>query len=231
MLAHTNKGTGQRRPARILLVDDHPLVRQGLADLLRRELDFEVCGEAASHEEALRAIAASPPDLVTVDLSLKDSHGLDLIKDIRARFPAVRVLVVTVHDEALHVEWALRAGASGYITKEEATLDVVHALRAVLRGEFVLSPQLASQVGAALSGHTVHGTHISHHALSDRELQVLELIGEGLDRHQIAERLRLDVNTVETYRARLKEKLHLKDAHELLQHAIRFNRGAPGASP
>jgi DNA-binding NarL/FixJ family response regulator len=225
MSAQRDKPTARIRRARILLVDDHPLVRQGLAELLRREPDLEVCGQAENHQEALLAIEACSPDLVTVDLSLKNSHGFDLIKDLHSRFPAIRVLVITVHNEALHAEWALRAGASGYITKEEATLNVVQAIRAVLRGEFVISPSLAVQIGATMVGQRAHPV------LTDRELEVLELLGDGLDRHEIAQRLQLDVNTIETYRSRLKEKLHLKDAHQLLQYAIQYNRGSPQRPP
>jgi len=212
------------KATRILVVDDHPLVRQGLSDLLRREPDFEVTGEAASHGEALQAMEKTGADLVIVDVSLKDSYGLELIKDIRARFPAARVLVVTVHDEMLYADRALRAGAAGYLTKDEATFKVVEAVRQVLRGEFVVSPKIAAQMASRLAQHTSGGEVSGRERLSGRELEILELIGEGLSRQRIAERLRLDVNTVETYRARIREKLQLKDANELLQYAIRAHR-------
>lgn len=214
----------QAKPARILLVDDHPLVRQGLADLLGGESGLRVCGEAESHREALQIMEASGPDLAIVDLTLKNSHGLELIKDIRARFPKVRVLVVTVHDEILNAERAMRAGASGYMTKEEATVNVVQAVRQVLRGELVLSPKIATQMAARLAGHPGGGSPTGRDKLSDRELEILELIGDGLGRQEVAERLHLDVNTVETYRSRIKEKLQLNDAQELRQYAIHDNR-------
>ena len=211
--------------ARILLVDDHPLVRQGLTDLLQREPGFKICGEAETHQDAIEAIEATRPDLAIVDLNLKNSHGLELIKDIHARFPNVRVLVVTVQDEMLHADRAMRAGASGYITKDEATINVVQAVRQVLRGEFIVSPKIAAQMAARLAGHpNGDGSSPSHDRLSDRELEILGLIGDGLGRQQIADRLHLDVNTVETYRARIREKLQFKDAQELLQYAIRSNR-------
>jgi DNA-binding NarL/FixJ family response regulator len=213
------------KSARIFLVDDHPLVRQGLTDVLQREPEFKICGEAESRLDAIEAIEATRPDLAIVDLNLRNSHGLELIKDIRARFPKVRVLVVTVQDEALHAERAIRAGASGYLTKDEATTEVVQAVRQVLRGEFVLSPSLTSQMAARLAGHpNGNGSAGNHDKLSDRELEVLELIGNGLGRQQIADRLHLDINTVETYRSRLREKLQLENAQELLQYAIRYDR-------
>jgi DNA-binding NarL/FixJ family response regulator len=209
---------------RILLVDDHPLVREGLAEVLQREGDLVVCGEAEDRWEALKLIETAKPHLALVDLALKKSSGLELIKEIQARFPEVRVLVVSMQDELFHAERAIRAGASGFISKEQAVSRVVEAVRQVLAGQVFVSPAVAASLAAKLAHRPHLGSGPCLDVLTDRELEVLELIGEGLGRNQVAERLHLDVSTVETYRARLKEKLQLKDAQELLQFAIRFNR-------
>jgi DNA-binding NarL/FixJ family response regulator len=214
-------------------VDDHPLIREGLAETLAREKDLVVTGQAASRQEALQLIPAAAPHLAIVDLALKDSLGLELIKDLRARFPAVRVLVVSMHDELQYAERAIRAGASGYINKEEAANRVVEAVREVLRGETYVSRRVASLLASRLAiGAGSKGSGASALSelagpdgqLSDRELEVLELIGDGLGRREIALRLGLDVNTVETYRGRIRQKLNLPDAQALLQFAIRHNR-------
>ncbi len=211
----------ETRTVRILLVDDHPLVRQGLAEVLHRQPEFRVCGEAEDHAAALAAIETRKPDLVILDLTLKKSDGLELIKDIRARFPGLRILVVSMHDEMVNAERAIRAGACGYITKQEATTKILSAIRRILAGGIYLSEPVAALVASKLAGRYRAGP-VDH--LTDRELQVLELIGDGLSTREIAERLHLDNSTVETYRARLKEKLALKDAHDLLQYAIRWMR-------
>lgn len=209
---------------RILLVDDHPLVREGLAEVLTREADLVICGEAEDRWQALQLIPTARPHLAIIDLALKKSYGLELIKDIHAQFPKVLMLVVSMQDELLHAERVLRAGASGYIAKEEATVHVVQAVRQVLQGESYVSQRVASQMAARISGRAQREPAFVLSNLTDRELEVFQLIGEGLGRQQIAGRLHLDVNTVETYRSRIKDKLQLKDAQELLQHAIRFNR-------
>ena len=216
-------GLGQKR-RRILIVDDHPLARAGLAEVLEREPDLEICAEAEDRFGALEAIPTGRPELAIVDLALKKSHGLELIKDIRARHPEVRVLVVSMHDDLIHAERALRAGAAGYISKEQAISQIVQAVRHVLDGEVYLCPQVAQSVVARMAGHPRADLASGLGSLTDRELQVFELIGEGLSRQQIAERLNLDVNTVETHRSRIRQKLQLKDAQELLQCAIRAGR-------
>jgi DNA-binding NarL/FixJ family response regulator len=224
MATKNDRSSAPASATRILLVDDHPLVREGLAEVLTRQADLVICGEAEDRQQALQLIPTAKPHLAIIDLGLKKSHGLELIKDIRAQFPKVLMLVVSMQDELLHAERVLRAGASGYIAKEEATVHVVHAVRQVLRGENYISQRVASQMASKISGraHQDHPAALSN--LTDRELEVFQLIGDGLGRQQIAERLRLDVNTVETYRSRIKDKLQLKDAQELLQYAIRYNR-------
>jgi DNA-binding NarL/FixJ family response regulator len=221
--------TAQKLPQdkiRIFLVDDHPLVREGLAETLGREADLVICGQADSRQRALGLFGNAQPDLVIVDLALNDSHGIELIRDIRARFPKMLVLVVSMHDEMLYAERAIRAGAAGYVEKKEAAARIVEAIREVLRGGTYLSARVASHIAARHIGRrpTDRQPAGAVEQLADRELEVLELVGEGLSRQQIAARLGLDVNTVETYRGRLRLKLHLKDAQELLQFAIRHNR-------
>jgi DNA-binding NarL/FixJ family response regulator len=216
-------GARQKR-ARILLVDDHPLVRERLAEVINREADLIVSGEVEDRQEALDAILAKPPDLVIVDLTLKNSDGLELIKDIRVRWPRLRMLVVSMHDESLYAERVIRAGARGYITKQEATRNILLAIRRVLAGSVYLNEKIAERILLRLTEHADSVTATPAELLADRELQVFELTGRGLSTHEIASRLNISVKTVETYRARVKEKLKLKDASELLQLAISFAR-------
>ncbi len=224
--------TAQRKRTRIVLVDDHPMIRERLAEVIQREPDLEVCAEAEDHQSALKIIAAESPELVIVDLSLKDSHGLDLIKDLRIRSPQVQILVVSMHDESLHAERVIRAGARGYITKQEATRKVMHAIRTILNGNIYLSEEMTARLTAKLAGRPRARTGLSIDLLTDRELRVFELLGQGHGTRQIATLLKLDMRTVETYRARIKDKLQLKDANELMQHAIRWvESGDLGATP
>jgi DNA-binding NarL/FixJ family response regulator len=202
-------------------VDDHPVVREGLVEIINRQPGFCVCGEAEDRAQALAAIKTDKPDLVIVDLALNGQPGIELIKDIRAHHPKLRVLVLSMHDEQVHAERVLRAGASGYITKQEAATRIVSAIQRVLGGGIYLSDRAATQIAAKFTGQP-HGA--AFECLTDRELQVFGLVGEGLSTQQIAARLCLGVGTIETYRARIKEKLQLKDAYELLQSAIRWNR-------
>jgi DNA-binding NarL/FixJ family response regulator len=212
-----------RNITRILIVDDHPLMREGLIEVLEREPDLKVCGEAEDRFDALAAIEKTKPDLVIADLALKTSHGFDLIKDIAARFPKIRILVVSMHDELINAERAIRAGASGYITKQEATTRILQAVRKALAGEIYLSEKAAVQIAASVTGRRRSSDGIAVSALTDREMQVFQMIGKGQTVRQIAAELHLDVSTIETYRARIKEKLKVKDAVELLQAAIQWN--------
>src|ERR1035438_178193 len=214
----------QQKRIRILLVDDHPMVRERLADVINREADLMVSGEAEDRHGAIEAILAQPPDLVIVDLKLKNSDGLELIKDIRARWPKMRMLVVSMHDESLYAERVIRAGASGYITKQEATRKILLAIRSVLTGSIYLNEKTASRLISRLMTNADQPTATPAESLADREFQVFELIGRGLNTHDIAHQLHIAVKTVETYRARIKQKLSLKDASELLQLAIACSR-------
>jgi DNA-binding NarL/FixJ family response regulator len=202
----------EAKPKRILLVDDHPMVRERLTEVILRESDLTVCGEAEDRFLAMQKIAATHPHLVIVDLTLKGSHGMELIKDIRSQYPELAVLVVSMHDEMLHAERVIRAGARGYITKQEATRKIMLAIRTVL----------TSQIAATAVGRTRAKPSLPMDKLSDRELLVFEMIGQGHSTRQIADELHLDMRTIETYRARIKDKLNLKDANDLLQHAIRW---------
>ena len=212
-------GTTRKR-TRILLVDDHPLVRERLAEIINRETDLMVCGEAEDRHEALVAVPAKHPQLVIIDLTLKNSDGLELIKDIRSRWPKLRMLVVSMHDESLYAERAIRAGALGYITKQEATRKILIAVRRVLEGTIYLNEKIASHIISRLTSHAGAVAATPDELLSDRELQVFDLTGRGQNTVEIAARLRVAVKTIETYRSRVREKLKLKNSSELLQSAI-----------
>lgn len=217
-----NASPSGKPKARIFLVDDHPLVRERLAQVIDRETDLVVCGEAQDASSALVAIAKLAPDLAIVDISLKDSHGLELIKDLQAQRPALPILVLSMHDESLYAERVLRAGALGYITKQEATRQVLNAIRQVLSGRIYLSEQMA----ARMLRKTIVGrkTQVGHpiESLTDRELEVFQLIGRGYATRKIAEELHLGLKTVESYRARIKEKLALEDGTQLMQQAVQW---------
>lgn len=221
---------------RIFLVDDHPVFRKGLGVLIAEEPDLEICGEAESTEEALRRIPLARPDVVLVDISLKAVSGIELIKALKTSQPELPTLVLSMHDEDLFAERAVRAGASGYLMKHEAADRVVDAIRRVLRGDLVLSRQLSD----TLLRRTLQGAGSKPgsplEVLSDRELEVFEHIGKGLGTREIAETLHISVKTVETHKANIKEKLDLHNATELLRAAVGWtaefvSRGAGGSPP
>jgi DNA-binding NarL/FixJ family response regulator len=214
----------ESRKSGVFLVDDHPLVREHLAALIAQQPDLRVCGEAADAPTALSGIRAQCPGLVILDISLKHSHGLELLKDLKQLYPKLPVLVLSMHDEALYAERALRAGALGYITKEEATINVLSAIRRVLTGEVYLSQRMAARLMKNLVGGQSPAPGSPLEVLADRELEVFLMIGRGAGTRQIAEELRLGIKTVESYRARIKEKLKLADGNELLQQAIHWVR-------
>ncbi len=211
---------------RIVLVDDHPMVRERLAEVINRETDMTVCGEAEDRGGALEVIARESPDLAIVDLTLKRSNGLDLIKDLHVMHPRLLVLVLSMQDETLYAERVIRAGAHGYITKQEATRKILNAIREVLGGKVFLSPGISADILSRMLGKS-KGAIRSLEVLSDRELQVFDLVGQGFGTRQIAEQLGLDVKTVETYRSRIKEKLEIRDASELLRKAIAWKHDHP----
>jgi len=207
----------------VFVVDDHPIVRQGLTLLINQESDLTVCGEAEEMHSALASISAVKPDIVIVDISLNGPDGLELLKNVRINSPRLPVLVLSMHDESIYAERALRAGANGYIMKQEATEKVLVALRRILSGEIYVSDKIAN----SMLQHYVRGANPSGHSsiaeLTDRELEVFRLIGEGHGTRQIAEALHLSIKTVESYQAHIKEKLALRSARELVQHAIEWS--------
>ena len=216
-----------RRPARnepgVLIVDDHPAVREALAMRIGRQPDLEVCGEAADMSEALRLVADTQPDVAVVDISLKTGCGIDLIKRIKDRNDAVRMLVWSTHSESLYAERALRAGALGYINKDQATDKIVEAIRRVLEGKVYLSDAMAeTMLHRAVGGERKEVTRSPLDALANRELEVFRLIGQGVKTAEIAERLHLSVKTIETYRDRIREKLDLSDGTELAHYATQW---------
>ena len=207
---------------RILVVDDHPIVRQGLALLINREPDMVVCGEAEESMGALHVLTSAHPDVLIVDISLNGPDGLDLLKTIRSTHPTLPVLILSMHDELIYAERALRAGANGYIMKQEATEKVLVAVRRILSGEIYVSDRIANKMlkHYITGAGTLRNSSIAD--LSDRELEVFRLIGEGHGTRQIAEELHLSIKTVESYQAHIKEKLSLRSARELMQHAIQW---------
>ena len=206
---------------RVFIVDDHPLVRESLAGLIDQQPDLSVCGEADRSSSALAAIGTAQPDVTIVDLSLADGSGLDLIRDLRQQYPRVAVLVLSMHDESLYAERALRAGARGYLMKRAASRDVVVAIRRVREGRIAVSPELAEALAAKLVSGPPEGTDPVS-TLSDRELDVFRLVGQGRETRQIADALHLSAKTVQTYCARIKDKLGLNTANELLREAVRW---------
>ena len=209
---------------RIFLVDDHPLVREWLTQLIDQQPDLMVCGEAGSASDALAALGSEPADLAIVDLSLENSAGLDLIKSLQRLTPAVPVLVLSMHDESLYAERAFRAGARGYVNKRESAQRVVDAVRRVLDGKLYVSEKAAE----ILAAQTVRGRTPDQPAierLSDRELEVFEKLGQGIGTRQIAEDFCVSIKTVQAYCARIKEKLNVGSATELLRAAVRWHDG------
>ncbi|MFQ5571966.1 MAG: response regulator [Rhodothermales bacterium] len=210
---------------KILIVDDHPLMRKGLAMTLDAEPDLTVCAQVADAEEALSAMEELEPDLAIVDISLPGMSGLELIKHMQALRPELRTLVVSRHDEALYAERAIRAGARGYVMKLEAADMIVKAARRVLNGGIYVSEEINERLLLGLAAGRQELAQSPLEVLSDRELEVFELTGRGLGTREIAERLHLSVKTVESYRARIKDKLNLKTAAELMQHAVQWVEG------
>jgi len=206
----------------VFVIDDHPIVREGLTQLINREPDLAVCGTAEDIYEALKAMQTLKPDIALADISLKGSDGIELIKNLKIRMPALPVLVLSIHDESIYAPRALRAGARGFIMKQEATENVLLALRRVLSGEIYLSKRMANKMLQQFVGARSTAQKFSIDRLSDRELEVFRLIGQGHGTRRIAEELRLSVKTVESYREHIKEKLTLNDASELMQHAIQW---------
>ena len=206
---------------RILLVDDHPLVREGLANLISQQPDFEICGEAGNEPQALELIGTVQPDVAIVDITLETGSGLELVKNIKALYPAVKTLVLSMHDEGLYAERALRAGARGYLMKREAAKKIIDGIRAVLAGQLYVSEKIISQMTEKFVEGGTAAAISPVEQLSNRELEVFQLLGRGHNTRQISEHLHVGFKTVQAYNARIKEKLRLANATELLREAMR----------
>ena len=221
-MAHDGATKESAQPLRVFVIEDHPVVRQGLKDFIDHEDDMTVCGEAENALDGIRALKERDVDVAVVDLMLPDKGGLELIADIRERCPDVAVLVLTAREETLYAERALRAGARGYMMKGQGLNKIAEGIRCVQRGDIYLSESMANRMLERYIGRdsTTSGSTVA--ALSDRELQVFECIGKGLSTRDIAEKLHLSVKTVESYRARIKTKLNLENATELMVHAVKW---------
>ena len=218
----------QVKKFRVLLIDDHPIVRQGLALLIDREADLSVCGEAEGAHSAFHAIATLQPDIVLLDISLNGPDGLDVLKEIRMKTGSLPVLILSMHDESIYAERAMRAGANGYIMKHEAADKVITAIRQILGGDVYLSDRLTKRMLQQFVNGSV-SPRDPLAKLSDRELEVYRLIGAGHSTRQIADELHVSTKTIESYQAHIKEKLALRNARELVQHAVEWSVNAKGA--
>jgi DNA-binding NarL/FixJ family response regulator len=206
----------------VFIVDDHPMMRQGLAQLVNNEPDLIACGEAEGAQQALEFITSNKPDLVLADISLPDKHGLELIKDLQALHPGLPVLVVSMHDESLYAERVLRAGGRGYIMKQEGGKKMMEAIRTVLSGQIYVSEKMSAKILEIFSGRRSETNRSPIEKLTDREFEVFQMIGQGRGTRQIAETLHLSVKTVEVHRLHIKEKLELADAPSLVRYAVRW---------
>jgi DNA-binding NarL/FixJ family response regulator len=215
------KASTDKRRARILIVDDHPIVRRGLRQLIGSEPDLEVCGEAADAPDAMQKVVETHPDLVIVDISLQSGNGIELIKQIKAYDARIKMLVSSMHEESLYAERSLRAGAMGYVNKEAAPESLIEAIRQVLKGGVYLSGGMTDRLlRRVVTGEDVQRYSVEN--LSDRELEVFELIGAGLATRQIAEKLHLSIKTIETHRENIKAKLALANSSELARRAVQW---------
>jgi DNA-binding NarL/FixJ family response regulator len=221
-MSHAPETTAVKAKTRIVVVDDHELLRLALKDLLHSESDFEVCGEASDADEAFHVICDQQPDVAVIDVSLSQGNGLDLVKRLKAKDPSTHVIVLSMYDSKLYAERALRAGAAGYVNKQQPSRDIVQAIRTVLSGDVYLNETMtremlrrAAQVGEPFPREPLEG-------LSDRELEIFRLIGQGMVTRQIAKDLHISTSTVETYRERLKTKLKLKNGAELTRKALQW---------
>ncbi len=207
---------------RILIVDDHPMTRNGMAEWIRREQDLSVCAEAQSAEQALDAAWTSKPDLVLTDITLPGRSGVELIKDLHAMQPNLPILVISMHDESLYAERVLRAGARGYVMKHEGGAQLIGAIRRVLSGKPYVSEQMSARILEGLSGRPPSTQYFVINQLSDRELEIFRLIGRGLSTQQVASQLHLSAKTVDAHRASIKDKLEIKSVNELISYAARW---------
>jgi DNA-binding NarL/FixJ family response regulator len=210
---------------KILIVDDHPMMREGLAQLIAREADLEVCGEAEDAGEAMKAVSSLNPDLVLIDITLTGKNGIELIKDIRAFSPDVLMLVISMHDESLYAERVLRAGGRGYIMKQEGGKRMMLAIRRVLDGQIYVSEKISAKILDLFSGRRSQSENSPLERLTDRELEVFQKIGQALSTKEIGLQLHISGKTVEVHKGHIKEKLGLKSTRELISYAARWVAG------
>ena len=210
------------RKRRIFLVDDHPMTREGLASIVNRQADLEVCCEASNPAEAMSELSKSKPDLMVTDMTMPGRSGIEFIKDVHAMMPELPMLVLSMHDEMLYAERALRAGAQGYLMKDAGSAKVLEVMRLVLSGQSYVSPQMSARLLDAVTGRRPRGSTSPIEKLSDREFEVFQLLGSGKSTKEVAHALNLSPKTVDVHRGRIKEKLQLKDAPSLIHHAVRW---------
>lgn len=223
------KGKNQRQPPkRVLIVDDHPMMRDGLRQLISKEADLEVCGEAEDAASAVEQAAALKPDVALVDITLRSSNGLELIKDLQLRAPKTAVLVLSMHDEAVYAERVLRAGGRGYIMKQEGGKKIIDGIRQVANGRTYVSAEVSARILDSISGHGESKSPIE--TLTDREFEVFQLIGQGLSTKEMADKLHVSTKTIEVHRVNIKEKLKTPTAPDLIRFAVRWFETASGAS-
>jgi DNA-binding NarL/FixJ family response regulator len=222
MASKIKKNKTHENKIQVLIVDDHPVVREGLATIINHERDMNVCGGVDNAHEAMKAVAELKPDIVIVDISLKDSDGIELTKNITTGHPKSSVIVLSVQDESVYAERALLAGAKAYLMKNVVSENIIKAIRTVLSGEIFVSDKIAKKFLRRVAGGKADTTQASIGTLSEREFRIFRLIGEGYKASQIARQLNLSIKTIETYRARIKEKLNLSSAAELLQYSIKW---------
>ena len=222
--------TTSSKATRVMIVDDHPMTRDGLMHLINREPDLEVAWEAENAAQALEIAVAEQPDLALVDITLPDKSGIDLIKDLKAVRPELKVLVISMHEESLYAERALRAGARGYITKQEGGAKLIQAIRQVLGGQIYVSERTSARIVEIFSGQSAGGTQSLMAQLSDREFEIFQLIGEGLSASEIGDRLHISAKTVEAHRVNIKTKLKVGTAAELISYAARWSASKQAGS-
>lgn len=216
------RSTTQAAKRQILLVDDHPLTSEGLAGVINREADLEVCGLAGNPAEAMSALGRLKPDLMVTDMTMPGRSGIEFIKDVHAMQPQLPILVLSMHDEMLYAERALRAGARGYLMKDAGSAKVLEVIRLILSGQPYVSPQMSARLLDAVTGRRPRGSTSPIEKLSDREFEVFRMLGSGKSTKEVAEALHLSPKTVDVHRGRIKEKLGLKDASSLIHHAVRW---------
>lgn len=210
---------------RVYMVDDHPAIREAIRDTIESTIDIEICGESSTSDEAFREIEELQPDVAIVDISLQDAHGLDLVQNVRAQYPDVRMVVFSMYDENVYAERAIRAGASGYLMKSEPTKNIIEAIRSAHDGEVYLSRKMSSRILNKVAMGRTSEPSFAIDELTDREMAVFQMLGQGYSVQEIQDRLSLSRKTIETYRRRAKEKLGFDTVSELLQYAVQWTYG------